>query len=328
MTPSLFRAGRLAAALAYAALLLPGGASAQWPQKPVTIVVPYSPGGITDQLARIVAEALSRAVNQPVVVQNVTGAGGHIGGATVARATPDGHTLLMAAGVMIVGSPNTEPDIVKYDTQRDLAPIAFVAELPVMMVVHPSLPGATLREFTAWARAHGDRLNCASTGVGTGGHLACLQFAKLAGTAIAHIAYKGAPDANLDLLANRVQIYFGVLPTQIGFVREGRQRALGVATEQRLAAAPDVPTLREQGFPLAFPAWNGLFAPGGTPGTLISSIDAIMRPIMADPQVRDRILKTQSVMRDNAGPDDLRALIAQDFTTFKNLAVEAGLRKP
>jgi tripartite-type tricarboxylate transporter receptor subunit TctC len=174
------------------ATLVAGPLAAQsWPTKPVTIVVPYSPGGITDLLARIVADSMGRSIGQPVLVQNVTGAGGHLGGANVARAAPDGHTLLMAAGVMIVGSPNTQPDIVKYDTLRDLAPVAFVAELPVLMVVHPSMPGNTLREFTAWARANGDKLNCASTGVGTGGHLACMQFEKLAGTTIPHIPYKG-----------------------------------------------------------------------------------------------------------------------------------------
>lgn len=320
-----FAAGALVALIAWGSAPL---AAQTWPTRPVTIVVPYSPGGITDILGRVVADALGRSLGQPVVVQNVTGAGGHIGGANVARATPDGHTLLMAAGSMIVGSPNTEPDIVKYDTLRDLEPIAFVAELPALMVVHPSVPGSSLREFIAWARTNGDKLNCASTGVGTGGHLACLQFAKHTGAAIPHIPYKGAPEANSDLLANRVQIYFGVLPTQIGFVREGKLRALGVATEQRLSTAPDIPTLREEGFPLAYPAWNGLFAPAATPRAVLARLDAEMQRVLRDPDVRERIGKTQSVMRTASSAADLKRLIAEDFALFRRLATEAGLRKP
>ena len=315
------------AILSCLAVMSQEAAAQSWPSRTVTIVAPYSAGGITDILARVVAEGLAKSLGQAVIVQNVTGAGGHIGGASVARAAPDGYTLLMAAGAMIVASPNTEPDIVKYDTLRDLEPIAFVAELPVIMVVHPSVQGAHLKEFMVYARTNADKLNCASTGVGTAGHLACLQFGKLTGINIPHIPYKGAPEANADLLANRVQIYFGVVPTQIGLVREGKLRAYGVALEQRLATAPDIPTLREEGFPIAVPSWNSLFAPAGLPRPVATRLASEMQRILRDPEVRAKIEKTQSVLRAASGPDDLRQLISEDFALFRRLAIEAGIRK-
>lgn len=315
----------VAAALA---VLHPANTLAQsWPDRRIVIVSPYSAGGITDMLARLFAESFSKSLGQPVIVENRVGAGGHIGGMHVANAVPDGYTLLMAAGAMIVASPNTQPGIVKYDTTRDLEPIGIAAELPVLMITNPEVPARDFRELVAHAKSNAGKLTCASTGVGTAGHLACIQLEKVVGGNLPHLAYKGAPEANTDLIANRVQIYFGVMPTQIGFIRQGRLRAIGVASDERLPTAPDIPTLREQGFAVTLPAWNALFAPAGTPRPVLERLRAEHQKTLADPAIREQIQSSQSVIRKDSAADDLRRLITQDFAVFRKLAVEAGLRK-
>jgi tripartite-type tricarboxylate transporter receptor subunit TctC len=245
----------------------------------------------------------------------------------VAKAPADGYTLLMAAGAMIVASPNTQPDIVKYDTTRDLEPIGIAAELPVVMVTNPEVPARNFRELVSYAKANAGKLTCASTGIGTAGHLACVQLEKTVGGDLPHVAYKGAPEANADLIANRVQIYFGVVPTQIGFIQQGRLRAIGVASDERLPTAADIPTLREQGFPVSLPAWNALFVPASTPKPVLERLRAEHRKTLADPAVRQQIEKSQAVIRNDSSAEDLRRLITQDFAVFRKLAVEAVLRK-
>jgi len=295
----------LAAALAAA----PFAAFAQaWPAKPITIVSPYPAGGITDLLSRIVGEELAKSLGQPVLVENRVGAGGAIALQTVAKAAPDGHTLVMggSAPSVIVPALNRH---VTYDPVRDFEAVAYVAALPIVLVAHPSVPAANLKDFIAYVKSNSGKLNCGHHGVGTGTHLSCVQFARLTGTVITDVAYKGAPQVNADLLANRVQMYFGTLPTEIGYVRSGQMRVYGVASAERVVSAPDIPTLAEQGLAsLNLDTWNALYAPAGTPRTIIGRLNAEVVKILNLPEVRKKIEATGSIVR----PGDGRAAAEAD----------------
>ena len=304
---------------------LSSNADAQaWPAKPVTIVSPYPAGGITDLLSRIVGEQLAKSLGQPVLVEDRPGAGGAIAMTMVAKAAPDGYTLVMggSAPSTIVPALNAH---VTYDPVKDFEPVAYVAALPIVLVVHPSIPATNLKEFVAYARANSSKLNCGHHGVGTGTHLSCVLFAKAIGAKITDVAYKGAPQVNSDLLSNRVQFYFGTLPTEIGYVRAGQLRALGVASAARVAPAPDIPTLDEQGLHgLNMDTWNALFAPAGTPKPVVARLSGDIAKILQMPEVRKKIEATGSVMQE-IGPEQLGKLTKDGFESFRALGAEMNI---
>lgn len=314
-------------AFTVAALMpLAGSASAQaWPNKPLTIVSPYPAGGITDQLCRIVGDELGRSLGQPVVVENRLGAGGAIAMSTVAKAAPDGYTLVMGGSAVSTIMPALNPNVT-YHPLKDFEPISYVAALPIVMVVHPSLPASDVRQFVAYAKANADKLNCAHHGAGTGTHLACVQFARMIGATIADIGYKGAPQVNADLLANRVQLYFGTLPTQIGYIRAGQLRAYGIASDRRVETAPELPTLAEQGLPgLNLDSWNALYVPAGTPPAIVERLNAEVVRILGLVEVRNKILATGSVPRATSVAE-LRKLTTEEFESFRKLGATANIR--
>jgi tripartite-type tricarboxylate transporter receptor subunit TctC len=296
-----------------------------WPSKPVTIVSPYSAGGITDALCRIVSEQLAKELGKPVLVENRAGAGGAIAMSMVAKAVPDGHTLVMGGSAPSVIIPALNPSIT-YDPLRDFEPVGFVAELPTMLVVHPSVPAATLKEFIAYARANPNKLNCASHGIGTGTHLACVQFDRMVGTQMTHVPYKGAPEVNNDLLAGRIEVYFGVLATEIGFVRAGRLRTYGVASLERAAFAADIQTLNEAGLPgFTMSAWNALYAPPGTPAPILTRLNAALMKILNMPEIRKKIEATGSIVRPGS-IEQLRKQTTDEFQLYRKLGTEANIR--
>ena len=316
----------IGAALASAALLLSAGhACAQaWPAKPITLVSPYPAGGITDLLSRIVAEEWSKTLGQPVIVENRTGAGGAIAMASVAKAAPDGHTLVMGGSAPTAIIPALNSNATYHP--RDFEPVGYVAGLPIMLVVHPSLPATTLKEFIAYARASSGKLNCAHHGNGTGTHLACVQFDRLTGSQMAHVPYKGAPQVNADLLANRVQVYFGTLPTEIQYVRAGQLRTFGVASLERATTAPDLPTLAEGGLPgIVLDSWNAVYAPLNTPRPIIARLNAELVRLLNLPEVRKRIEATGSVVKAGS-PEQLRKLTFDEYDTAKKLDAEANIK--
>lgn len=315
-----------AAAVAAPALIGAAARSQPWPARPLTIVSPYPAGGITDNLCRIVGDELAKALGQPVVVENRLGAGGAIAMASVAKAAPDGHTLVMGGSAVSTIVPALNP-AAGYHPLRDFEPVGYVAGLPIVLVAHPSVPAATLKDFIAHARGNAASLNCAHHGPGTGTHLACLQFARQLGVAIPDVPYKGAPQVNQDLLANRVQFYFGTLPTQIGFVRAGQLRAYGMAAPQRVPFAPDIPTLAEQGLPMNLDSWNALYAPALTPRPVLDRLAAEVQRILDKPEVRQRIEATGSVLRPMTAPE-LRRLTETEFEQYRRLAAETGVRLP
>ncbi len=319
-------ARRLVRVILAAGLALASAAAAAqaWPSKAITIVSPYPAGGITDLLSRIVGEEYAKALGQPVIVENRTGAGGAIALASVAKAAPDGYTLVMGGSAPSAIVPALNRNVTY--TPKDFEAIGYVAGLPIVLVAHPSIPAANLGELIAYVRANAAKLNCAHHGVGTGTHLACVQFARALGVQLPDVGYKGAPQVNADLLANRVQLYFGTLPTQLPYIRAGQMKAYGMASAERAPAAPEIPTLEEQGLKgMNLDSWNALYAPAGTPAPIVQRLSAELQKILADPEVRKRIEATGSVVRPGS-PEALAKLTADEYAHYRKLAADAKIQ--
>jgi len=314
-----------AAVAALLAIVCPNAQADSWPSKPITIVSPYPAGGITDALCRIVGDKLGKALGQPVIVEDRPGAGGAIAAASVAHAAPDGYTLLMGGSAVSTILPALNPNVA-YDPLKDFEPVAYVAALPLVLVANPAVPAANLKEFIAYAKANSGKLSCGHNGVGTGTHLACVQFGRSLGIPINAIAYKGAPQVNVDLLADRVQFYFGTLSTEIGYVRAGQLRAYGIASAERVPSAPTIPTLAEQGLPgFNMDAWNALYAPAKTPQPIISRLNAEVDKILQMPDVRKKIEATGSILHVGSA-EQLRKLTADEFQQYRDLGAAAHIQ--
>lgn len=262
-------------------------AQSPWPAKPVRVVVPSSAGGGTDIIARIVAPKLAQALGQQVVIDNRPGAGTMIGGELVAKAPPDGYTLLMCVSTLA-----TNPVIyrkVPYNAVTDFAPVTLVLTASNILVVHPSLPPRTVKELIAFARARSGQLNFASAGLGTGPHLSMELFLSMTGLKMVHVPYKGSAPAMIDLIGGQVVVMAATALTGIPHIRAGRLRALGVTGAKRTDAAPDVPTIAEAGVP-GYEAvqWYGMVAPANTPREVITRLNHEMVTILKTPDVKEK----------------------------------------
>src|ERR1700728_2989819 len=267
-------------AIVAASAVAPGAKAADYPTRPIKLVVPYPPGGPTDILARVVADFLGKDLKQATLVENRPGAQGAIGAEAVARADPDGYTLLVAAGSMIVLNPLLYKKL-SYDPARDFRMLALLTDFPLMMEVHPSVPAKTIAEFVAYARQNPGKLNFGSAGTGGTIHLAGEMFKRMAGIEMTHVPYKGAAPALTDLLAGNIQVMFDSVTTALPPVRSGRLRALGISSAQRLLDLPDVPTIAESGYPdYLVSVWYGVAAPANLPDDvarkLTDSLDRAM----------------------------------------------------
>ena len=264
--------------------------AANYPSRPVRLVVPFAPGGTNDILGRIVAEKFSEKLGQPFVADNRGGANTVVGSEIVARAAPDGHTLLMVSASIALN-----PSLVRklpYDTARDFAAIGNVANGPYLMVVHPAVPAKSVGEFIAWAKSQQGKVNYASTGAGSPPHL-CAELLKItAGIDMQHIPYKGGGAVLPDLIAGRVPMFFGSIATLKPHVDSGRLRAVGMTTIQRAAAMPEVPTFIESGLSgYEVNGWYGLFTTGNTPRAIVDRLDNTLRQILSEPDTRALFLK-------------------------------------
>ncbi|MBU8545647.1 tripartite tricarboxylate transporter substrate binding protein [Roseomonas sp. ROY-5-3] len=278
-------------ALATAGLGLPGAAMSQtgYPSRPVRIVIPFSAGGPTDIVARIIAERLTARLGQSFVVEARPGAGGAIAAEAVARAAPDGHTLLIGTATTHAVNPALQTRL-PFDPVADFAPIAQFARVPIIVVVHPDLPARDLPAFIALLRERQGQLNYGSSGTGSMGHLAGVLLMQRLGAQATHVPYRGSAPMTADLLAGRVQFATDALASVAPHVRDGRLRAIAIATPDRAAALPDVPTFAEAGLP-GYEAytWNVLFAPAGTPAPVIGALNAALNAIVAEPDVVHRL---------------------------------------
>jgi tripartite-type tricarboxylate transporter receptor subunit TctC len=294
-----------------------------YPTHPITLIVPYAPGGGNDVLARGVAEPMGKALGQQIVVENHGGAGGSIGTRQVAKAAPDGYTLGLGGTGTLAIDPTLYPNA-GYDPRKDFAPVGLIATSPLIVLVNPSLPAHNIKELIALAKAQPGKLNYASAGRGSGIHLGTVLFAETAGINITHIPYKGSGPALTDLLGGHVAIYFSSLPPAIGLVKEGKLRALGVTGLQRSPIFPDVPTVAEQGLP-GFEAvlHYGIVAPAGTPRPIVDRLNAALRAALNSDDVHRRIA-TEGAEPLPTTPDEYATDIDREETKWSALVKKSG----
>ena len=314
----------LVARMAFSLLVAATLAQAQtYPSKPVKIIAGFPPGGAADLLARVVADKLSALLGQTFVVENRPGAGGTIGADAVAKAAPDGYTLLLGAAA----SQTIAPAIYKslpYDAAKDFKPVALVATIPVTLVVHPSVAANNVRELVAVMKAASAPMQYASSGSGAIPHLAGELFQLSQGVKLVHVPYKGAPLAMSDLLSGRVQLMFDNLPTVLAHIRSGKLRALAVAGTKRARALPDLPTLAEAGVPNAeVGSWFGVLAPAGTPEAIVGALTREIGKALAADDAKGR-LDAMGAEPTYLTPEEFARLIRADTEKWARLVKATG----
>ncbi|TFZ07195.1 tripartite tricarboxylate transporter substrate binding protein [Ramlibacter henchirensis] len=313
--------------LTSAAALVPGATFAQsagWPSRPVRVLIGYPPGGSTDVAGRLLAEQLGRKLGQQVVVENRAGAGGTVAAQQVVRADPDGYTLLLAASPEVSIAPITMKAM-PYDPVRDLQPITLVGQVPFFLVVNPSVPANTLAEFIAHAKANPGKLNYSSFGNNTSNHLAGELFKSLTGINSVHVPYKGSGPSMTDLIGGQVQYSFDTPPAVQEHVRGGKLRALAVATRQRLASLPQVPTFAEAGLPnFSGGTWFGLFAPAKTPRAVVDRINSEAVAALNSPEL-SKAFSDRGIVASPQTPEEFARFVQGEVSKWKDLAAKVGI---
>ena len=308
------------------ALVASSPAPAQpWPAKPMRIVVPFPPGGGTDIGTRILAQKLQEAWGQAVVVENKPGAAGIVGTELTAKSAPDGYTFMMGN----IGTHAINVSLYRqlsYDPVKDFAPVSMVADLPLLLLVHPSVPAKSVRELIALAKSQPGKLNFSSSGAGGSMHVAAELFKSMAGVDMVHIPYKGGAPAVADLISGQVPLSFATVLETIQFVKAGKVRALAVTNDRRSIALPDLPTISEAGLPgYQSISWLALFAPAGTPRDIVNKMSAETVRILKLPDVRERLL-AQGAEPIGSTPEQLAAILAQDIAKYAKVIRESGYK--
>jgi tripartite-type tricarboxylate transporter receptor subunit TctC len=311
---------------ACAGALMPGLCAAQstYPSRPVRLVVPFPAGGATDVLARAITLQAANRLGQAIVIDNKPGAGGTIGSDLVAKADPDGYTLLIATGSTHSVAVVTNPRL-PYRVEQDFVPVVDVARTSSVMVVPTSLPAANLREFIALAKARPGRLNFGSSGNGTNSHLAGELFKAQAGVFMTHIPYRGTGLVFNDMVSGQVHMLMDNYVTSQGHIRDGKLRAIGVTSLQRLPFAPDIPTLHEQGLAnFDVSNWFGIYAPRGTPGDVVARVNTAFNEALRDPELQKR-LGLLGATATGGTPQQMAAMVAADTARWRRLITERKL---
>jgi tripartite-type tricarboxylate transporter receptor subunit TctC len=316
--------GRRALLSASAAALGVSPALAQaWPTRTVRLVVPYAAGGSSDVVARLVAARLQPALGQPFVVENRPGAGSMLGTEAVARALPDGHTLLLADTPHSILPALQER--MPYDSLADFTPVSLVASTPQILFVHPGVAARTPSEFLAAAKADPERFAYASAGIGTSSHLTAERLQLLTGAKLTHVPYRGAAPALTDLAGGQVQAFFATIASGAQLIRDGQIRALGVLSESRLPALPDVPTFREDGLDLVVESWFGLLAPANIPPDVVERLVPALREAVAAPEVAQRFEALGIVARVD-GPAAFGRMLRDETARWGQVVRATGVR--
>ncbi len=319
------RIGKFLGACALALGLFATGAQAQgYPERTITLVVPFAAGGSTDLVARVIANSMSNDLGQQIVVQNVGGGGGSIGAAQVAKADPDGYTVLMGTVATHALNPLMQKKKA-YDAQTDFAPVSLLVVVPNVLIVNPQLPVKTVGELVELLKANPDKYTFASSGIGTPLHLSGELFNKLAGVKMIHVPYKGAGPAMNDLLGNQVSIMFDNLPSASGHIRSGTVLGLGVTTKERSEAFPDIPAIIETVPEYETYTWNALFAPAATPPEVVARLNAAAKKAMADPNVQER-MKEFSARIVGSSPEELAAHVKAEIDKWTPIVTEANIQ--
>ncbi|MHB8769869.1 MAG: Bug family tripartite tricarboxylate transporter substrate binding protein [Syntrophales bacterium] len=313
----------IVAAFALFALLSP--AVAAYPDKPIRWIVPSTPGGGTDTTTRIVVPKLSEILGQPIVIENRPGASGNIGVAVVAKAAPDGYTLgtCIASNTSNVALQKQVP----FDLTKDFSPVTLLVTLPNALVVHPSLPAKNVKELVSLAKSKPGKLEYSSGGLGSIQHMSMELFQNMTGTKILHVPYKATHPALTDAVSGYVPITVASSLTTLPLVRSGRLRALGVTSAQRSEAAPDIPTIAEQGVP-GYEAvqWFGVLAPAGTPPDIVLKVHAAILKALQDPGVKKHFSTEGADITPSKTPDDFGALIRRDVAKWRKVVQESGIK--
>jgi len=295
-----------------------------YPNKPVKLIVPWAPGGAASFMGRVIGDKLSVLWGQPVVVENKPGAGTNIGSDYVAKALPDGYTLLVGSSNNVVNMSLFEK--MPYNTIKDFEPVNLTIQVPNILVVNPSLKVNNAAELIALAKAEPGKLAYASAGNGSPAHLAAELFKKMAGVDILGVPYKGAGPGVVDLLAGQVQLMFTNIPATLSNIQAGKLKPLGVTTLKRSQSLPNVPTIAESGLPgYEFSAWYGIMAPAGTPKEIVAKINADLNKILKDPDVIEKLLG-QGTEIVNLGPEQFKNVIKSDSAKYAKLVSDIGLK--
>jgi tripartite-type tricarboxylate transporter receptor subunit TctC len=315
-------------------LALMGGAAAAWPgvaraddypNHPVTIVVPYTPGGSTEILARIVAQQLGPRLGQSVIVENKPGAGTVIGTTAVAKAAPDGYTLLMATPTPMAINVKVHKQL-PYDPATDLVPLAMVAAAPFVLIVNPALPVHSVTELIAYGKAHPGELSYGSGGVGAPHHLYAALLASMTGIRMTHVPYKGSLPALNDVVGGHIDLMFCDVPPAAGMIRSGRVRALGVSTRTRVADFPDIPPISEAGVPgFDVSGWFMVVAPAQTPPPIVAKLHDEMKAALATLQVKEQIVKLSLVPLPDPSVDEMKAFVKSEIERWGKVVEAAGI---
>jgi tripartite-type tricarboxylate transporter receptor subunit TctC len=314
----------LAAPLLAGSMASAAHAQAGWPTKPVRMVIAFPPGGPTDIVSRIIASELARLLGQQVVVENRPGAGGNLGAEQVARAAADGYTIFYNTSAITI-APALYSKL-NYDPLKDFAAVGLAATVPLVLVINPQVPAKNLREFVDWAKARKGQINFGSSGAGTITHLAAAQLAKDAGFSATHVPYKGSAPGMLDLASGQVQFMVDTINSTLPMIRDGRLRALAVATSKRSSVLPELPTIAESLIPgFEMSAWQGIVVPNGTPASIISRLNTELQKVLASPEVRSKLLASGTEILGGS-PEQYSLYIQQELKRFAQLAREAGAR--
>jgi len=299
-------------------------AAQNYPTRPVRIVVPTGAGGITDILARHVGQMLSERLGQPVIVENRPGAGGTIGTLAVAKAPPDGYTLLWVFPSHPV-SPSLFPNL-PYDPVKDLTPIVRVTNVELVLLVNPQVRANTVKELIALERANPGSMNYGAVGSGSLGHLAAVVFNSMTGSKFVHVSYRGTPEVQQAMLANDVQVFFDVPITAGPQIKAGKMRALAVTGTRRIATLPDVPTMAEAGVPgYDVTSWNGILAPAGTPAAIVRRLNDEVVRILQRPDVK-QWLAERAIEAVGSTPEAFGAVIEADIAKWRKVIVDTGIK--
>nr|WP_313591421.1 tripartite tricarboxylate transporter substrate binding protein [Agrobacterium cavarae] len=313
------------AASAAALLTFNTGAHAQaFPERTITLVVPFAAGGSTDVVARVIAQKMGDTLGQQIIVENVAGAGGNLGADRVARAEPDGYTILMGT----VATHALNPLILKtkpYDPEKDFAPISLLVVVPNVLVVNPQLPVNNVAELIALLKKEPDKHAYASSGNGTPLHLSGELFKSMAGVEMQHVPYKGSGPALNDLLGNQISIMFDNLPSSSAHIKSGTLKALGVTTAERASSFPDVPTIAETVPGYETYTWNALFAPAGTPPEAIAKLNEAAKTALSDPDVAKRMADFSAKIVGSS-PEELKTHVSEEIAKWGPVVKEANVQ--
>ena len=311
------------AAMPQAAFAQAGSAQDSYPSRPVRWVLGYTTGGTTDVISRLVTQPLTERLGQPFVIEPRPGAGTNLAAEYVVRATPDGYTLLF------VGAPNAiNPALyakLNFDFVRDIAPVAAIASVPMVPIVHPSVPATTIPEFIAYARANPKQVNMASSGVGTTPHLAGELFRMMASVDIQHVPYRGSVPAMTDVISGQIPMMMVDLAVAMGNIQEGKLKVYGVTSATRIKAMPDVPTIAEAGLPgFAATGWFSVVTRAGTPRPVIDKINGVLMPYLKRPEVQDK-LNAAAITPLTSTPDELAKFIPAEIEKWAKVVKDAGI---